>query len=87
MAKIMALETVTLSGRYVVLVPLVRKHHDDLVEAVKDGALWKLWYTSISEPDNMADEIDRRLGLQDAGTMLPFTVIDPSTKKIVGMTT
>ena len=35
----MALEAVRLSGRYVDLVPLRREHHDDLVEAVKDGRL------------------------------------------------
>jgi RimJ/RimL family protein N-acetyltransferase len=34
----------------------------------------------------MAKEIDRRLGLQKAGTMLPFTVFD-AEGKIAGMTT
>jgi RimJ/RimL family protein N-acetyltransferase len=34
----------------------------------------------------MAKEIDRRLGLQVAGSMLPFTVFDAGGK-IVGMTT
>jgi RimJ/RimL family protein N-acetyltransferase len=34
----------------------------------------------------MGKEIDRRLGLQAAGSMLPFTVFDGSGK-IVGMTT
>jgi RimJ/RimL family protein N-acetyltransferase len=35
----------------------------------------------------MATEIDRRLGLQAAGTMLPFTVIERTTRRPVGMTT
>jgi RimJ/RimL family protein N-acetyltransferase len=35
----------------------------------------------------MAGEIERRLGLQAAGSMLPFTVIDTLTGAIAGMTT
>jgi RimJ/RimL family protein N-acetyltransferase len=79
-------EPVTLSGAHARLVPLSHAHIDGLVEAVKDGELWKLWYTSIPRPENMATEIDRRLALQAAGLMLPFTVFDPSGQ-IAGMTT
>lgn len=79
-------ESVTLRGRYATLEPLAKAHHDDLVEAVKDGELWQLWYTSVPAPDGMAAEIDRRLGLQAKGSMLPFTVRD-SDGKIAGMTT
>jgi N-acetyltransferase len=80
------LEPVTLSGPHARLEPLSHAHIDGLVEAVKDGELWTLWYTSIPRPENMASEIDRRLALQAAGSMLPFTVFDPSGQ-IAGMTT
>ncbi len=80
------LEPVTLKGKFATLVPLEAKHHDDLVEAVKDGELWNLWYTFVPRPQDMKAEIDRRLGLQEAGSMLPFAVID-ETGKAVGMTT
>jgi N-acetyltransferase len=80
------LEPVTLRGGYARLEPLSHNHRDGLTEAVKDGELWKLWYTSVPKPDNMAKEIDRRLGLQAAGSMLPFTVFD-ADGKIAGMTT
>ena len=76
----------TLAGRHVRLVPLRPKHHDDLVEAVRDGELWKLWYTAIPTPEGMAAEIQRRLGLQKAGSMLPFAVPIPQDQA-VGMTT
>jgi N-acetyltransferase len=76
----------TLNGRHVRLVPLRPEHHDDLVEAVRDGELWKLWYTTVPTPEGMAAEIQRRLGLQQAGSMLPLAVLDPSGKA-VGMTT
>ncbi|MBN8973810.1 MAG: GNAT family N-acetyltransferase, partial [Rhizobiales bacterium] len=56
------------------------------IEAVKDGDLWKLWYTAIPAPDKMEAEIARRLDLQEKGAMLPFTVKD-ADGKIAGMTT
>lgn len=66
---------VTLEGRHARLVPLSHQHHDDLVEAVGDGELWRLWYTAIPTPAGMAAEIERRLGLHARGSMLPFAVI------------
>jgi RimJ/RimL family protein N-acetyltransferase len=80
------LEPVTLKGRHATLVPLSQDHHDDLVAAVKDGALWNLWYTFIPKPENMKAEIARRLALQEKGTMLPFAILDTGGKA-VGMTT
>ncbi|MBL8781706.1 MAG: GNAT family N-acetyltransferase [Alphaproteobacteria bacterium] len=80
------LEPVTLRGRNATLEPLAQKHLAGLVEAVNDGELWKLWYTSVPTPDGMAAEIDRRLGLQANGAMLPFTVFD-AAGRCAGMTT
>lgn len=80
------LEAVTLSGQYARLEPLSQAHHDGLVEAVRDGELWKLWYTFVPSPETMAKEIDRRLALQASGSMLPFTVFD-ADGQIAGMTT
>ena len=80
-------DPVTLEGEYATLVPLNRSHFDDLAEATKDGELWKLWYTFVPTAEDMAGEIDRRLGLQEAGSMLPFTTIENATGQAVGMTT
>ena len=80
------LEPVTLRGEYARLEPLSHDHREGLIEAVNDGELWKLWYTSVPKPENMTKEIDRRLGLQAAGVMLPFTVFD-AAGRISGMTT
>jgi RimJ/RimL family protein N-acetyltransferase len=87
-----SIEPITLSGKYVVLEPLGQAHHDGLVAAVRDGELWRLWYTGVPAPEEMAAEIDRRLELQDRGSMLPFTtrLIDPATGgpgRVIGMTT
>jgi N-acetyltransferase len=81
------LKPVTLHTARATLAPLDPSHHDGLVEAVKDGELWKLWYTRIASPEQMRAEIDRRLGLQATGAMLPFTVIDNDTGRVAGMTT
>ena len=86
------LEPVTLAGRRVVLEPLRRDHHDGLVAAARDGDLWSLWYTSVPTPEEMGDEIDRRLALQERGSMLPFTAhaVDPESGRpgrVIGMTT
>ena len=78
---------VTLLGQHVHLVPLNTAHHDDLVEAVRDGELWNLWYTAIPTAEGMAAEITRRLNLQAQGSMTPFAVIEPASGRAVGMTT
>ena len=80
------LEPVSLGGPYAQLKPLSQDHCDGLTEAVKDGELWKLWYTFIPKPEDMRKEIDRRLGLLASGSMLPWTVFD-ADGQIAGMTT
>src|SRR6185295_5946028 len=81
------LQPIVLSGKHVKLEPLTLEHCQDLKEVVLDGEMWKLWYTRIPEPEMMEAEINRRLKLQEDGSMLPFAVIDPLTGKAVGMTT
>ncbi len=80
------LEPIALNGEHVQLVPLSLDHHDGLCAAVRDGELWRLWYTSAPAPEKMRAEIARRLALQDAGSMVPFAVLD-ATGVPVGMTT
>lgn len=80
------LEPVTLQGRLAILQPLSLEHAHGLIEAAKDGELWKLWYTSVPTPDRMQAEISRRLDLQAKGSMLPFAVLD-TNQIVAGMTT
>ena len=80
------LAPVTLGGQHARLEPLSPGHCAGLQDAVRDGELWKLWYTSVPSPEGMAAEIERRLSLHAKGSMLPFTVFDASGK-VVGMTT
>jgi RimJ/RimL family protein N-acetyltransferase len=78
-------QDITLRGQHVTLVPLRPAHQANLVDAVRDGELWRLWYTMIPAPEAMAAEIERRLALQRAASMLPFAVLDTSGRA-VGMT-
>ncbi len=81
------LKPLRMIGQVCTLVPLMHEHHHELVEAVKDGELWNLWYTTIPHYQRMEEEIERRLTLQSQGLMLPFSIIDNSSGKAVGMTT
>ncbi len=81
---------VELRGSHAALLPLRPEHEAALAEAVRDGELWRLWYTSVPSPEGMAAEIERRLTLHSAGSMLPFTVFDESPQgrgRVAGMTT
>ena len=78
-------EPVTLAGPHARLELLSAEHEAGLADAARDGELWRLWYTSVPTPERMGAEIERRLGLHAAGSMLPFTVFDASGR-IVGMT-
>ena len=80
------LEPVTLRGAMVTLEPLSHRRCSDLIEAVKDGEIYKLWYTSAPASESMAQEIGKRLDQQAAGLWLPFAVIDNATGKAAGMT-
>ena len=80
-------QAVALAGQHVRLVPLSPDHHDALIAAASDGELWEFWCASVPEPDRMEAEIVRRLALQAAGSMLPFTVLAESDGTPVGMTT
>jgi RimJ/RimL family protein N-acetyltransferase len=77
---------VTLEGHGVRLEPLTREHHDGLVEAASDGELWRLWVTSVPEPEQTHAYISAALAGQDAGHMLPWAVRELSTGLIAGST-
>ncbi|AUR51445.1 GNAT family N-acetyltransferase [Aquella oligotrophica] len=78
---------VSLIGKYAKLLPLSIEYLEELIEAVKDGELWNLWFTSVPAPERMNAEIERRLDLQEKGEMLPFVIVDAITDKVIGMTT
>ena len=77
---------VTLAGHGVRLEPLDRLHAPDLSAAVRDGDLWRLWFTSVPEPSEVATYIETALEGQRAGHMLPWAVRELSTNAVIGST-
>jgi len=77
---------VTLEGQRALLRPLQPDDAGPLGEAVKDGELWKLWYTNVPSPEDMAAEIDRRLAQRQAGVWMPFAIVELAGGQPVGMT-
>ena len=77
-------EAVELSGLHATLEPLSAAHRDAMIEAVGDGELSQLWYTSVPSAVGMMAEIERRLELQSRGSMLPFAVLDANGTVVYG---
>ena len=61
--------------------PLALQHEAGLRQAVQDGELWKLLFTSAPAPDQVAQYIQAALN-----TRMAFAVVDETTGEIVGTT-
>ena len=79
--------TLELAGRHVRLLPLHAAHADALRSASADGELWRLNFTSAPGPVPGEAEayIAAALVERDAGTALPFVVLDDDGR-VVGST-
>ena len=80
------IEPVTLAGFRVLLEPLSLEHLDGLSEAVKDGELWNLWYTSIPSPEKAETYIKTALDMRENAGALPFVIRDKQANAIIGCT-
>lgn len=76
-----------LEGARVRLEPLEQRHAPDLRDGVADGELWRIWVTSVPRPEEVEAEIERRLALHAAGSMIPWATCLAATGQAVGMTT
>jgi RimJ/RimL family protein N-acetyltransferase len=83
---VITLEPRPLEGYGIRLEPLSPQHRDGLRAAASDGRLWELWYTSVPEPEGVADYIAAALAGQAEGHMLPWAVRDLGSGSIVGST-
>lgn len=79
-------KSVTLSGTHVSLLPMELKYIAGLQEAVKDGDLWKLWYTFVPRPEDMEMWIMKALKEYSHGISVPFVIKRNSDDRIVGST-
>ena len=80
------LAPVTLQRGDLRLEPMEPAHAAALAEAVRDGELWSLWFTTVPTPEGCAAYIADALRGHAAGTMLPWVVRDLRSDTIVGAT-
>jgi RimJ/RimL family protein N-acetyltransferase len=77
---------IVLEGGGIRLEPLTDDHHDALAEAVSDGRLWELWFTSVPPREGVRAYVIDALKGQVDGHMLPWAVRDLTTGTIIGST-
>jgi N-acetyltransferase len=75
-----------LEGHGVRLEPLATSHARDIAEAVRDGELWRLWFTAVPEPGQADAYVSTALEGQRDGHMLPWAVRELTTGTIIGST-
>ena len=80
------IEPITLTGLRVVLEPLSLEHLDGMINAVKDGELWKLCVTSIHAPEKAEAYIKTALEMRKNAGAMPFIVRERESNKIIGST-
>lgn len=80
------LNEIVLKSERVTLRPLTLSHIDGLTDAVKDGELWKLWYTSAPEPQKVRSYVEKALMDFEKDKSLPFVVVKIDSNQIVGTT-
>ena len=80
------LNKIELVGKLVRLQPLTIDHQEGLTNAVNDGALWKLWYTSAPEPQNVQAYIEKAVNEYERDQSLPFVVIRNEDNQVIGTT-
>lgn len=79
-------EQVVLSGQTVELRPLQDSHAADLVRAAADGELWNMKVTVIPGPETVDGYIATALAGRQAGTVMPFAIVQRETGQVVGST-
>jgi RimJ/RimL family protein N-acetyltransferase len=80
------IEPVTLRGGHATLEPLAVEHIEAVRAAAADGALWRLWYTSVPSPEGTAAWLDRALDMRERQGAMPFIVRDNASGDVVGST-
>ncbi|MEJ5150260.1 GNAT family N-acetyltransferase [Comamonas sp. MYb396] len=77
-------EPTELRARGVLLAPLTLAHEAGLRAAAQDGELWNIRVTSVPEPENTRAYIEQALAMRDAGSRMPFAVVDEASGQLLG---
>ncbi|HGM5489001.1 TPA: GNAT family N-acetyltransferase [Serratia fonticola] len=80
------LEPPTLIGNQIELRPLQPEHREAMLSAAADGELWNLKVTAVPNVSTIDSYIATAVAGRDAGTMLPFVIVQRASGRIVGST-
>lgn len=80
------LKEITLEGNLVKLIPLTQNHKQDLLTALADGELSKLWYTFVPTDKTIDGYIKLALTENKKSRAHAFVVINKNSNKIIGST-
>jgi N-acetyltransferase len=76
----------TLTGERIQLRPLQHEDANALLAAASDGALWNLKVTVIPNENTIESYIKSALAGRDAHTVIPFTIVQRESNRIIGST-
>lgn len=80
------LESLTLIGNHIELRPLQPEHREAMLSAAADGELWNLKVTAVPNVSTIDNYITTAVVGRDAGSMLPFVIVQRASGRIVGST-
>jgi RimJ/RimL family protein N-acetyltransferase len=75
-----------LTGATVELQPLQLSHTPQLLAAAADGELWNMTLTVVPGPETVEQYVAIALEGRQAGTVMPFVIVQRETGKVVGST-
>ncbi|PQJ63505.1 GNAT family N-acetyltransferase [Vibrio chagasii] len=81
----MWIEQSRIEGDNVVLEPLNLGHVPELIEAVKDGEHWKLWFANVPSPEKMEQYVVDAIAQMVLGN-IAYAVRVKATNQVVGTT-
>ena len=82
----MTIESVTLEGEHVRLVPMRPDHHSAVCEAGLVSELWRWTVNQCETPDDMRRYMNTALNEAARGVALPFVTTDKKSDRLVGST-
>jgi RimJ/RimL family protein N-acetyltransferase len=82
----MDVRPIVLEGRYVRLEPLATSHAEDLLAAAGDLEIWRWMPAELTTPERMAAWMAEAHALQQAGSALPFAIVDQAGGRAIGST-
>lgn len=76
----------TLIGNQIELRPLQPEHREAMLSAAADGELWNLKVTAVPSTSTIDSYIATAVAGRDAGSMLPFVIVQQASGRIIGST-